>query len=441
MSKIFHRSMVDALPVAVGGDGIEIIGQDGRRYIDASGGAAVSCLGHGHARATEAIIDQARKLAFAHTSFFTSEPAEELADFLIDVAPAGIAKVHYVSGGSEATETALKLARQYFVAKGEPKRSVIISRERSYHGGSLGAVAVSGNKWRRAPFEPLLFPSIQIAACFPYREQHHDESDEAYGRRTADALEAAILAQPPGRVAAFIAETVVGATAGAVAPVRGYFKRIREICDRYGVLLILDEVMCGMGRTGTLFACEQEGVSPDIVTIAKGMGGGYQPIGAVLCRATIHDAIRSGSGGFAHGYTYLGHPIACAAALAVQKTIRDEGLLENVRAMGGHLEAALRDVFGNHRHVGDIRGRGLFWAIELVEDRSDKRPFPASRKLHAEVKQCALDAGLLVYPSGGTADGVAGDHVLIAPPYTVTAAEIDTIVDRLGGAVAAALAR
>lgn len=438
MSYIFHRFPGSLPPVAIGGDGIFIIDNEGNRYIDASGGAAVSCLGHSNARVRDAIIAQAGKLAFAHTSFFTSEPAEALAEFLVKRAPGKLTKVHYTSGGSEAVETALKLARQYFVAKGEPKRNLVISRERSYHGGTLGAVAISGNAWRRAPFEPLLFSSVQIEACYPYRGRQPHETDSEYGLRVANELEREILAREPGVVAAFVAETVIGATAGAVPPVEGYFKRIREICDRHGVLLILDEVMSGMGRTGTLFAFEQEGISPDIVTIAKGMGAGYQPIGATLCTQEIFDTINLHDG-FAHGHTYLGHAIACAAALEVQKVIEDENLLENVRMMGQYLHESLSERFGQHPNIGDIRGRGLFQAIELVEDRETKQPFNSSRKLHAVIKRNAMDRGLMVYPTGGVADGKSGDHVLLAPPYIVTRSEVDTIVDRLGSAVDAAL--
>lgn len=438
MSHIFHRFPNKLPPVAVSGDGIYVIDSTGKRYIDASGGAAVSCLGHSNARVRDAIIEQSKKLAFAHTSFFSSEPAEELADFLIARVPGALSKVHYVSGGSEAVETALKMARQYFVAKGEPKRGVIISRERSYHGATLGAVAISGNAWRRAPFEPLLFKSVQVEACYPYRGKRDNETDQEYGLRVANDLEREIHSREPGTVAAFVAETVVGATAGAVAPVEGYFKRIREICDQHGVLLILDEVMSGMGRTATLFAFEQEGIFPDIVTIAKGMGAGYQPIGAALCTQEIFDTINK-DGSFAHGHTYLGHAIACAAALEVQKVIEDENLLNNVRAMGTYLFEQLNERFGQHPNIGDIRGRGLFQAIELVADRETKQPFPAFLKLHAVIKNNAMERGLMVYPTGGVADGKAGDHVLLAPPYISTREDIDMIVDRLDSAVAAAL--
>jgi len=439
MSHVLYRQ-ITTLPVAVGGQGIELIDSAGKRYIDASGGAAVSCLGHGHPAVTAALHEQLDKLAYVHTSFFTTEAAEKLADRLIEDAPAGLSHVYLVSGGSEAVESALKMARQYFTERGETKRRHIIARRQSFHGNTLGALAAGGNAWRRAQFAPLLIETHHIDPCFAYRFQEPGESEEDYGRRTADALEQKILELGPDSVLAFLAETVVGATAGAVPPAKGYFKRVREICDRYGVLLVLDEVMCGMGRTGTLHACEQEGIAPDLMTIAKGLGGGYEPIGAVLLSKNIYDAFANGSGFFQHGHTYMGHPLACAAALAVQETIRRDNLLANVRDKGALLRRRLGERFGNHAHVGDIRGRGLFQAIELVEDRLTKAPFDPALKLHAKVKKAAMARGLMVYPMGGTIDGQRGDHVLLAPPFIATAANIDEIVDRLGSALDAALA-
>ena len=440
MTHILHRQINQTLPVAVGGQGIEIVDRDGKRYIDASGGAAVSCLGHGHPDVNAAMKAQIDRLSFAHTSFFTSEPAEALADRLAADAPAGIDHVYFVSGGSEAVEAALKMARQYFVEIGEPQRRHVIARRQSYHGNTLGALATGGNEWRRQQFRPLLIETHHIDPCFAYRFQRTDESDEAYAARAAQALEDKIQELGAGNVMAFVAETVVGATAGAVPPVADYFKRIRTICDRHGVLLILDEVMCGMGRTGTLHACEQEGIAPDIMTIAKGLGGGYQPIGAVLLARRIFDAFAAGSGFFQHGHTYLGHPVACAAGLAVQEVIRRDRLLDNVGAMGAVLDRRLGERFGNHAHVGDVRGRGLFMAIELVEDRATKTTFDPRLRLAARVKREAMQRGLMVYPMSGTIDGVRGDHVLLAPPFIVDAARIDTIVERLGDAVDAAIA-
>jgi adenosylmethionine-8-amino-7-oxononanoate aminotransferase len=440
MTHILHRAANAALPVAVSGSGIEIVDATGRRYLDASGGAAVSCLGHGHPDVLAALHRQLDSLAYAHTSFFTTDVAEKLADRLAADAPAGLTHVYLVSGGSEAIEAALKMARQYFVETGEPQRRRIVARRQSYHGNTLGALAAGGNAWRRAQFEPLLIETHHIDPCYAYRLQGEGESEADYAARAAQALEEKLVELGPETVIAFVAETVVGATSGAVPPVGDYFRKIRAICDRYGVLLILDEVMCGMGRTGTLHACEQEGISPDIMTIAKGLGGGYQPIGAVLLSGRIFSAFADGSGAFQHGHTYMGHPMAAAAALAVQEVIRRDSLIANVQAMGATLERRLAERFGNHPFVGDIRGRGLFRGVELVEDRASKRPFDPKLKLHERIKREAMARGLMVYPMGGTIDGVRGDHVLLAPPFIVTAADVGAIVERLGEALDAALA-
>ncbi|MGB0682308.1 MAG: aspartate aminotransferase family protein [Magnetovibrionaceae bacterium] len=443
MTAVFHRSLGGDMPLAVGGDGIFLIDAQGKRYLDACGGAAVSCLGHSDADVRAALHRQIDALAFAHTGFFTSEPTEALADDLVAHAPKGddrsLTKVWFTSGGSEAVESALKMARQYFLEIGQPGRRHFIARRQSYHGNTLGALGVGGNVWRREPFSPLLTPATHIAPCYAYRDQGSDETAEAYGLCVANELEAAIEAQEPGSVAAFVAETVVGATAGALAPVPGYFRRIREICDRHGVLLILDEVMCGMGRTGTLHACEQDGIVPDLLCAAKGLGAGYQPIGCVLVNETVFEAIRNGSGGFQHGHTYQGHPMAAAAALAVQRAIRDRGLLENVTTMGERLQAALEARFGQNAHVGDIRGRGLFRALELVADRETKTPFDPAFGLHKKIKAEAMARGLMCYPGGGTMDGERGDHILLAPPFIITDADITMIVDRLDAALTAAL--
>ncbi len=408
---------------------------EGREYLDASGGAAVSSLGHAHPEVLAAMHAQLDKLAYAHTSFFTSEVAEQLADELISSAPKGMSHVYLVSGGSEAVEAALKMARQYFVEIGQPQRTHFIARRQSYHGNTLGALAVGGNAWRREPFAPILVPATHVAPCYPYREQLAGESAEQYGQRLAAELEAAILAQGADSVIAFVAETVGGATAGVLTPVPGYFKAVRAVCDKYGVLLILDEVMCGMGRTGTLHACEQEGVVPDLMTIAKGLGGGYQPVGAVLAQRKIVDAMSKGSGFFQHGHTYLGHPMACAAALAVQQVIRREGLVAKVREDGAAFGAMLADALGGHPHVGDIRGRGFFWGLELVADRTSKAPFDPALKINAAIKKDAMARGLLCYPFGGTVDGRQGDHVLLAPPFIATHADLQEIATRLAASI------
>ncbi|WP_322022967.1 aspartate aminotransferase family protein [Burkholderia sp. BCC1977] len=440
MTTVFHRAPRATLPVAVAGDGIEIIDSTGKRYIDACGGAAVSCLGHSNQRVIDAIKRQAQQLPYAHTSFFTTEVAEELADRLVEAAPAGLEHVYFVSGGSEAVEAALKLARQYFVEKGEAQRRHFIARRQSYHGNTLGALAIGGNAWRREPFLPLLIEAHHVSPCYAYRDQAAGETDEAYAQRLADELEQKIVELGAENVAAFVAETVVGATAGAVPPVRTYLKKIRAVCDKYGVLLILDEIMSGMGRTGYLFACDEDGVAPDLLTIAKGLGAGYQPIGATLVSDRIYRTIVDGSGFFQHGHTYLGHATACAAALEVQRVIAEEKLLDNVKARGEQLRASLREHYGAHPHIGDVRGRGLFVGVELVRDRDSKATFDPALKLHAAVKREAMQRGLMVYPMGGTIDGVHGDHILVAPPFVCTAQQIDTIVERLSGAIDAALA-
>jgi len=435
MGHIFPRHTKVLPPVVARGAGVYLYDESGRQYFDGSGGAAVSCLGHGDEKVIAAIKAQLDSVAFAHTSFLTSRPAETLADRLIENAPEGLERVYLVSGGSEAVEAAIKLARQYFVEIGQPGRHHIIARRQSYHGNTLGALAAGGNIWRRRQFDPLLIETSHIAPCHAYRDRQPGESAEEYGRRVADELETEILARGPETVMAFVAEPVVGATMGAVPPVPGYFRRIREICDRYGVLLILDEVMCGMGRTGSLFAIEQEGIAPDITTIAKGLGAGYQPIGAMLCSARIYQAIENGSGFFQHGHTYMGHPVAAAAALAVLGRLLDDGLLERVSPMGAALRKGLESAFGQHPHVGDIRGRGLFLGLELVADRTTKEPFDPALRTSARLKAAAFDEGLICYPMSGTIDGQKGDHVLLAPPFIMEEHHIDEIIGKLGRAL------
>lgn len=441
MSQVLHRTVTFEPDLVLHGQGLHLTLADGRTVIDASGGAAVACLGHGNARVAAAIGAQAARLGYAHTGFFTSEPAEALAKLLVGHEPGGLSHAFFVSSGSEAMEAALKLARQYHIEAGQPGRTHVIARRQSYHGNTLGALAASGHVARRAPYEPVLSTGFShVSPCFAYRGKSDAESDDHYVGRLAAELDAEFQRVGPERVIAFCAETMVGATAGCVAAAPGYFAAVRAICDRYGALLILDEVMSGMGRTGTTHAWEQEAVAPDIQAIAKGLGGGYQPIGALLVSRRVIDVLAAGSGAFAHGHTYQAHPVACAAALEVQRIIQEDELVANVRTMGRRLADALLDRFGTHPHVGDIRGRGLFHALEFVEDREGKRPFDPALQVHERVKRHALRLGLGVYPAGGTADGVRGDHVLLAPPYIVEAAEIDLIVARLGDAVDAALA-
>ena len=440
MSKVFPRHCKSNNPTAVSGSGVYITDSSGKQYIDASGGAAVSCLGHRDPDIIRAIESQLRNLEFAHTGFFTSQAAEDLAELLIKQAPGSLDRVYFVSGGSEAVEAALKLARQYFVEIGQPQRQHIISRMQSYHGNTLAALAVGGNLWRRKPFTPLMLDTSHISPCYAYRGKADGESEFDYGQRVANELETEIKRLGEDKVMAFVAEPVVGATLGAVPAVEGYFKRIREICDTYGVLLILDEVMCGMGRTGSLFAYEQEEIEPDILTIAKGLGAGYQPIGATLCTDKIYQAIEQGSGFFQHGHTYVGHPVACAAGNAVVNAIISRGLLDQVKVQGAKLKQRLIEQFGEHPHIGDIRGRGLFLGLEIVSDRESKNAFPSTLGLNKRFKKAAFEAGLICYPMGGTIDGKKGDHVLLAPPFIITDDHIDEIVSKLDTALQVTLA-
>ncbi len=440
MSHVFHRHLHEHYPTIAGGEGCYLIDREGRRYLDASGGAAVSCLGHNHPAIIAAIRRQVETIAYAHTAYFTSEAAEELADFLIARAPRGMERVYFVSGGSEAVEAALKMARQYFVERGEPQRTRFLARRQSYHGNTLGALAVGGNFWRRAPFEPLLGLEVaHLTPCYPYREKREGESDAAFVERLVGELEETLARLGPETVIAFVAEPVVGATMGVVPAPAGYFARIREVLDRHGILMILDEVMCGMGRTGTLFACEQDGVIPDLIAIAKGLGGGYQPIGAVIVQRHIVEAFAAGSGFFQHGHTYMAHPTACAAALAVQKVIEEEGLLDRVRRMGDVLARGLEERFGGHPHIADLRGRGLFRGFEFVRERATGEPFDPALALHLRIRRAAMAHGLVCYPGGGTIDGRRGNHMLLAPPFIIREAEIEELLDRLEAAIEAVL--
>ena len=441
MSHVFHRHCHATLPTAVGGEGPYLIDQNGKSYLDGSCGAAVTSLGYGHPRVVMAVQSQVQEMSFAHTGFFTSEPAEQLAAFLASKAPGDLNKVYFTSGGSESVEAALKMARQYFLERGESKRHLYITRRQSYHGNTLGALGIGGNQWRREPFASLMTEAHYIDPCYAYRGQQDGETEFEYGQRMANQLEAKLQELGPENVAAFVAEPVVGATAGAVPAVPGYLKRIREICDQYGILLILDEVMCGMGRTGTLFACEQDDVVPDLITMAKGLGAGYQPIGAIMVQQKIFDTISDGSGFFQHGHTYMGHPVACAAALAVQHTIQDDNLLQNVRQMGNTLRNSLQQTFGDHENIGDIRGRGLFIGLELVADRETKQPLPAETAIHTMIKKEAMANGLMCYPMSGTINGREGHHILLAPPFIINEHHVDELVSKLKRSVDSAISQ
>ncbi|MEM6588108.1 MAG: aspartate aminotransferase family protein [Pseudomonadota bacterium] len=439
MSHVFPRHTKSNLPTAMRGEGAYLIDADGKRYLDC-GDAAVSCLGHSNEAVVKAVQDQVGQIAFAHSGFMTTEPAEELADLLVQHAPGDLDRVYFVSGGSEAAESAIKLARQYFTEVGQPERRHIIARRQSYHGNTLGALSAGGNEWRRAQFAPILVEMSHIAPCYEYVDRRDDESSFDYGQRVADELDAEIQRLGPETVMGFMAEPVVGATLGAVPAVDGYYQRIREICDRHGVLLILDEVMCGMGRTGHLFACDHDGIAPDILCIAKGLGAGYQPIGAMMCTDKIYYAIANGSGFFQHGHTYLGHPVATAAALAVMKELTGRNLPDHVKQKGAQLMSALTDAFGQHPHIGDIRGRGFFVGLELVENRETKAPFDPSRGLAGKIKKIAVEHGLICYPMAGTRDGRHGDHVLLAPPFILSDDQMGELVDKLSTSIGSAFA-
>ena len=431
MSHVFPRFTGIELPVAVRGDGPYIIDRDGKRYLDACGGAGISCLGHSEPDVVKAIQEQAAQLPFAYTIFYTTEAAEALADDLASDAPAGLTRVFYGSGGSEQMDGTLKMARQYFVDLGQPRRTRFIARRQSYHGNTMGALSVGGHVARRALYEPLLSQAEHISPCYAYRGQRGDESEEAYGLRVANELEETLLGVGPKTVIAFVAETVVGATAGCVPAVPGYFKRIREICNRYGILLIADEVLCGLGRTGARYSVEQEGVAPDLLVMAKGLGAGYQPVSATLVSDKIYQTISETRGFFQHGHSYQAHATACAAALAVQRVIREQNLIANVRAQGELLMRMLRERFGDHPHIGDIRGRGLMIGLELVKDRETKETFDPTRNLFAQILFAGMENGLMCYPGTGTADGARGDHIMLAPPFNITSAHVEEIVDKL----------
>jgi len=443
MSKVMQRTSRPDLATAVSGEGVYLIDKAGNRYLDACGGAAVSCLGHSNERVKQAVIRQVSQMPYAHTSFFTNEAQERLAEDLISHSKGNFSQVYFVSGGSEAIETALKLARQYFLETGKETKKYFIARRQSYHGNTLGALSIGGNLWRRKPFDPLLVEGHHISAPYTYRDQGDNETEFEYGQRIANELESEINKLGAENVAAFVAETVVGATAGALTAPKGYYKRIREICDQYDVLLILDEIMCGMGRTGTLHACEEEGVQGDLQTIAKGIAAGYQALGAVLIGKKIVNAIDNGSGFFQHGHTYIGHPISCAAGLATQQEIRERNLLHNVRKQGALLKSLLEKHLLEDSeiapYIGDIRGRGLFIGIELVANKETKQPFDPNIRLHAWIKKAAMENHLMIYPMGGTIDGVHGDHILLAPPFIVNEADILLIVERLSASIKEAL--
>ena len=434
---VFYRAPAHAYPLAVRARGVTITDADGREYLDMSGGAAVSCLGHGHPDVVAALKRQLDELEFAHTAFFTNRPQEDLAARIAGHFAEPGAHVYFTSGGSEANETALKLAWQYHAARGQPDRKVVVSREHSYHGNTFGVLSVSGNAGRRRASAAPLLDWPRIPPCYAYRERRDGESEDAYGARAADSLEEAIDACGAARVAAFICEPVVGSSLGVVPAAPGYLERVREICDRHGVLLIADEIMCGSGRTGTYFAHAQHGIVPDIVTLAKGIGGGYAPLAATLVRGGIWTTLAES--GFAHGHTYVGHPLGCAAGRAVLEVIERDGLLARVQSSGEEFAGLLRKAFEGHPRVGDLRGRGLFFGIELVSDRASKAGFDADPGLADRLRLAALEEGLVCYPGSIVVDGRTVPHVMLAPPFIAEREQLEACVDRLGAALDRAL--
>ncbi|KAI9893299.1 MAG: hypothetical protein M1814_000428 [Vezdaea aestivalis] len=431
-SCVFHRDVAHIPQTVIHGDGLYLTLESGQVILDATGGAAVACLGHGNERVRKAISQQMSRLSYCHSFTFSSAAAEALCNELIESTQGRMARAFIVSSGSEAMDGAMKLARQFFLEKSPPETSryKFIARRLSYHGTTLGSLSVGGHLARRQPFEPLLAPiASHISACNPYRHQAENESSSQYVLRLAEELEEEFQRLGPSNVCAFVAEPIVGAALGCVPFVPGYFKAMKEVCNRHGALLIMDEVMCGMGRCGTLHAWTQTDIVPDIQTIGKGLGGGYMPVAGFLVNHRVIDTLNKGSRTFCHGQTYQGHPVACAAALEVQRIIKEESPVANVVAMGKVMYSLLQDQLGSHPHIGDIRGAGLFWGIEFVKDRSTKRPFAPESKIGSRIHELALTKpySISLYPGSGTVDGIEGDHILLAPPYNVTIEQVQEI--------------
>ncbi len=411
------------LPKVVRAKGSYLWDAEGKRYIDGSGGPAVYCLGHANDEVNEAVFAQMRSLAHGYRYNFTTDALEELTDILRD--QTGMAEMVFVTGGSEAVESCLKIALQYHFARGDRTRRTFISRQRSWHGNTLGALGLSGFAERTEAYEGAFIPSIKLSPANAYRPLGPDP-----GAAAAAELEAAILAHGAETIAAFVFEPVVGAAGGCVPAPEGYAQRVRDICTRHGILMIADEVMCGAGRCGTWRALEFDGVMPDIMSVAKGLAAGYVPLGAALCTAEVWEAILAKDGAFGTGHTFTGHTAGCAAGVAVQRIIQREGLLAKVAANGERLKGWLHQALVDVEAVGDIRGRGHFICAELVADRGTKAPFDAARKLHLKIRAKAMENGLICYPVGGNVDGQNGDIVILAPPYNATEAELVEIVDK-----------
>jgi adenosylmethionine-8-amino-7-oxononanoate aminotransferase len=435
-SALFPRNFRKDYPVAVRGEGCWIVDQAGRRYLDASGQAAVVNIGHGIAEIGHAMAEQSSRIAFAHTTQFHSEPAEKLARRLLALAPPNFrsgGRVYFTSGGSEATETAIKFARQFHLESGKSSRYRVVSRHQSYHGSTLGAMTVSGNVARRAPYQPLLAEWGHIAPCFCYHCPF-DKNFPDCAVTCANDLDTFLDANDAASVAAFIFEPVVGATLGAAVPPDGYAQRIAEICRDRGILLIADEIMSGMGRTGKPFAIQNWNVEPDIILVGKGIASGYAPLGAVLVAPSIVEAFERGSGAFQHGFTYQAHPVATAAGNAVLAYIESRNLFDRVQPAAEILRAELSSL-QSHHNIGEIRGLGLLLGIEFVKNKSTREPFPRENNIAERIRQAALDESILTYPTQGCVDGINGDHILLAPPFIISREESAQIVRALHSAL------
>ncbi|KAH7024354.1 pyridoxal phosphate-dependent transferase [Microdochium trichocladiopsis] len=434
---LMHRSL-RSRPVSVqSGSGIYLNLWNGRRVLDGCAGAAVAILGHGHPAVQAAIVEQVAKVSYVHTAKYTTDSAEDLADLILGTRPFGLSKAYFVGSGSEAMDSAMKLARQFHYERGETHRTKWVARRQAYHGNTVGAMSVSSNRARRVPYEDsLLLGGVSfVDPANSYRGQLATETEEQFVERLIKELDEEFRRIGPRSVIAFIAETVGGATGGCVTAPKGYFERVRKLCDEYGILLILDEVMCGSGRTGSYFAFEHEGdVVPDIVTVGKGLGGGYAPIAGIYIHDKVVHALRQGSAAYNHGHTYQAHPVSCAAALATQQVVKSLGLVEACAEKGMILGALLRDRLGEKKYVGDVRGRGLFWAVEFVEDKATKKPLDLSVGFSGRLQQECFDLGLDIYPGQGTVDGIVGDHILLTPPLTITPDQLQSMVDILSNA-------
>ena len=418
---VFYRKMDYARPKISHGEGIYLYDEDGKRYIDGSGGPLVVNVGHGRSEIVEAITQQARSAAYVHATMFTSEAVETYSNALAEIVPLAQPRFFYLSSGSEVVEGALKLARQIQMARGEPNRSIIICRSLSYHGMSLGALSVSGRPALRNPYLSMMQNMPHIRHPYPYRFP-------ANGRELADRLEESILAYGPENVAGFIAEPISGASLGAVVPPDDYWPRIREICDQYGVLLIADEVLVGMGRTGTWWALNHWNVKPDILITSKGTAAGYFPLGFIAASNEDVDLVFRKLGDFNHGGTFSHHAVGAAAGLATLRILQREKLVENAAELGPYVNKKLHHTFAHHPQIGDIRGRGLFWGLEIVQDRATKTPFPAKAKTAWHIAERAFELGLIIYYSQGCADGASGDVIMLGPPLTIDKAQIDEII-------------